>query len=64
MTHGDFKDLAKKALAVKVLRGKAFNIAKDQNMMDIKEDWLLWFITFLIKRLEAVVLNLCHKMSN
>ena len=32
-------------------------------MMDIKEDWLLWFINFLIKRLQVVVLNLCHKMN-
>ena len=27
--------------------------------MDIKDDWLLWFIKFLIQRLQAVVLNLC-----
>ena len=29
MTYGDFKDLAKRATADKVLRDRAFNIAKD-----------------------------------
>ena len=29
MAYGDFKDLAKRAAAHKVLRDKAFNIAKD-----------------------------------
>ena len=29
MDYGDFKDLAKRTAAVKVLRNKAFNIAKD-----------------------------------
>ena len=29
MAHGDFKDLAKRTAADKVLRDKAFNIAKD-----------------------------------
>ena len=38
MTYGDFKDLAKRTAVDKVLRDKAFSIAKDPNMMDIKED--------------------------
>ena len=42
------RDLARKRASDKVLRDKAFNIAKMQNMMDINEDWLLWFIDFLI----------------
>ena len=29
MAYGDFKDLAKRAAADKVLKNKAFNIAKD-----------------------------------
>ena len=37
MAYGDFKDLAKRTATDKVLRDKAFNIAKIQNMMDIKE---------------------------
>ena len=57
MAYGDFKDLKRRTFSDKVLRDKAFNIAKILNMMDIKEDLLLWFIKFLIKsRQVAVVL--------
>ena len=38
MAYGDFKDLAKRAAADKVLRDKAFKIASDQKYDDIKED--------------------------
>ena len=38
MTYGDFKDLAERTAAEKVLKYKSFNIAKDLNMMNIKED--------------------------
>ena len=38
MAYGDFKDLAKRNAANKVLRDKAFKIASDQKYMDIKED--------------------------
>ena len=42
MDYGDFKDLAKRTAADKFLRDKAFNILlKIQNMMNVKEDWLL-----------------------
>ena len=41
MVHGHFKDLVKRTASDKVLRDKAFNIAKTQNMMDIKEVLLL-----------------------
>ena len=37
MGYGDFKDLKKRTAADKVLRDKAFNIAKNLNVMDIKE---------------------------
>ena len=47
MAYGDFKELARRTTSDAILRDKAFNIAK--NMMDIKEDLLLWFINFLIK---------------
>ena len=49
MAYGDFKGLAKRTIADKVLRDKAFKIASNQNMMDIREDWLQWYINFLIK---------------
>ena len=39
MAYGDFKYLKKRTVADKVLRDKAFNIAK--NMIDIKEGWPL-----------------------
>ena len=58
MAYGDFKNLARKPTSDKVLRDKAFNIAKNPkyNMMAIKEDLLLWFINFLIKSQRDVVL--------
>ena len=72
MAYGDFKDLKTRTTADQVLRDKSFNIAKDPNMMDIKEGWPLCFIIFLIQRLKTVVshlqinllLNLYLKMNN
>ena len=49
VAYGDFKYLAKRTASDKVLHDNAFNIAKIQNMMGIKEVLLLWFIHFLIK---------------
>ena len=49
MAYGDFKDLTRRAASDKVLRNKAFNVAKILNIMDIKEDLLLWFTNVLIK---------------
>ena len=37
MTYGGFKDLHRRTASDKVLRDKAFNIAKTWNMLDIKE---------------------------
>ena len=36
MVYGDFKDLTRRTASDKILRNKSFNIAKIQNMMDIK----------------------------
>ena len=36
MVYGDFKDLTKRTTSDKILHDKASNIAKIQNMMDIK----------------------------
>ena len=36
--YSDSKDLTKRTVADKILKNKAFDIAKIQNMMDIKED--------------------------
>ena len=38
MAYGDFKDLARKAAAVKVLRDKTFNIAKNSKYDEYQED--------------------------
>ena len=38
MAYGDFKDLKRRTASDKILRDKVFNIAKNLNMMDIKED--------------------------
>ena len=37
MAYEDFKDLARRTQSDKVLRDKAFEIAKNQNTMDDKE---------------------------
>ena len=55
MAYRDFKDLAKKTAADKVLKYEAFNIDKNPKYDGIKESCFLWFINFLIKRLKAVV---------
>ena len=36
--YSDSQDLTKRTIADKILKSEAFNIAKDQNMMGIKED--------------------------
>ena len=38
MAYGDFKDLAERTIADKVLRDKAFKLGEIKNMTDIKED--------------------------
>ena len=55
MAYGDFKDLERRTAFHKVLRDKVLNIAKILNMMDIKEDLLLWFTSFLIKSRKEMV---------
>ena len=49
MAYGDFKDLKRRTFSDKVLRDKAFNIAKNPKYDGIKEGLLLWFINFSIK---------------
>ena len=49
MTYGYFKELLKITISDTVLPDEAFDIAKYQNMMDIKEVLLQWFTNFLIK---------------
>ena len=58
MASRDFKDLNRRVFADRVLRDKAFNIAKDPNMLDIKKVLLQLLINFLIKKLLVVVLKM------
>ena len=58
MAYGDFKDSTRRTASDKILRDKAFNMLKIENMMDIKGVLLQWFITFLIKNLLVEQLNM------
>ena len=64
MAYGEFKDLAKRTAADKVLRDKAFNIANDPKYDGYQRGLASMVYKFLIKRLQTVVLNLCPKMNN
>ena len=64
MAYGDFKDFTRRTASDKILRDKAFNIAKNQNKMDINVDFLQWFTNFLIKNLPVVVLKMRIYQTN
>ena len=64
MAYGDFKDLPRKTAADKVLRDKAFNIAKDPKNDGYQRGLASMVYKFLIQRLQVVLLHLCHKMNN
>ena len=64
MAYGDFKDFTRRTASDKILRDKAFNIAKNQNKMDINVDFLQWFTNFLIKNLPVVVLKMRISQTN
>ena len=73
MAYEDFKDLKKRTAADKVLRDKAFNIAKDLKYDAYQRGLASMVYKFLIKRLKVVVslclqinllLNLYLKMNN
>ena len=58
MAYGYFKGLTKRTASDKVLLDKVFNTAKIRSMMDINVGLLQWLITFLMKNLLVVVLNM------
>ena len=62
MAYGDLKDLAKRTTADKVLKDKAFNIAKDLKYDGYQGALASMVYKFFDKRLLVVVLN--HKLSN
>ena len=55
--YGDFIELTRRTLSDKFLRDKAFNIATNCYIMDIKGVLLQRFIIFLIKNLLVVKLG-------
>ena len=57
MAYGDFKDLARTTASDKVLRNKAFKIAKNTNYDGYQRGLLLWFINFLMKSQKVVELK-------
>ena len=58
MAYGDFKDLKRRTASDKILGDKTFNIDKNSKYdVDIHQEGLfLWFIKFLIKSRNQVVL--------
>ena len=64
MAYGDFEDLTRRKASDKILRYKAFNITKIQNMMDIKGSLFDWFIILLIKKRPLKQLKKIFKMKN
>ena len=58
MAYGDFIDLTRRTVSDKLLHEKAFNIAKNPNMMDINGDLHQWFMNSLIKKLLIVELKM------
>ena len=70
MAYGDFKDLARRTVADKVLRDKAFNIAKDPKYEGYQRGLASTVYEFFDKKIAGIksnlsmVSNLCPKMSN
>ena len=65
MAYVDFKYLARRTASDKDLRDKlAFDIARNPNMMDIKEDLHLRHTNFLIKCPKVAVLLCLQIMGN
>ena len=57
MAYGNFKDLTRRTASDKILRDKAFNVAKSPKYDEYERDLLRLFITFLIKRLQVVLIK-------
>ena len=65
MAYGDFKDLTIRTASDKILRDKAFNIAKNPKYDGYQRRLASMFINFLIKGQQIVVLKIkLHKISS
>ena len=60
MAYGDFKDLARRTASDKVLRDKAFNIAKNPKYDGYQRGLASMICKFLIKSLLCFQINLCQ----
>ena len=58
MAYGDFKDLTKRTASDKILRDKAFNVAKNPKYDGYQRELLKSSINFLIKKVLVVVLKM------
>ena len=56
MAYGEFKDLKRRTFSDKVLRDKAFNIAKNPKYDEYQRGLASMIYTFLTKSLKVVVL--------
>ena len=67
MAYGDFKDLARGTASEKILRDKAFNIAKNPKYDGYQHELASMAHRFLMKKLQVVLLclqiNLLLKMK-
>ena len=65
MAYGNFRDLKKRTTADKVLRDKAFNIAKDPKYDGYQRGLVsMVYKIFDENSAGSGVLNLCRKISN
>ena len=68
MAYGDFKDLARRTASDKVLRDKAFNIAKNPKYDGYQRGLASMVYNFLIKSRQAVVslmiITIVNKICN
>ena len=60
MVYGDFEDVTTRTASDKVLRDKAFHIAKCPKYDRYQRGLALWFINFLIKKYQVAVISLCQ----
>ena len=58
MAYGDFKDLTRRTTSDEILRGKAFNIAKNPKYDGYQRRLASWFTNSLIKKLLVAVLKM------
>ena len=57
MAYGDFKDIKRRTASDKILRDKAFSIAKNPKYDGYRRGLASRFIKFLIKRRKGAVLT-------